>query len=141
MKLKFVIIFIFCINSVYSQNYYGKNNIGNVNFLNDSVCVLIFINDINASFSMGDTCFYVKDGSIIRLSTEIRKQFEIQYSDDKIEFNMDSVFPTLLKKYHNYGKNYKLVSEQIVFYSYSEDCYILSDYPTSIKKDDIIVLS
>ncbi len=133
-----LLISVFSIK-IYSQAYYGKNNFGKFQFLNDSVCTVSFT-DVPGwpRIHIIDTCNYIRKNDTIFISTKIRNKFEIVKSDTP--FNLSGNEPILLKVYKKKKKNYFLETEYLYGVKLDTSSKSVTISNTYLEKGDLVVL-
>lgn len=104
---KIVLILLLASNFAYTQSYYGKNNLGRFELVNDSVCTVSFLGLPN--WDIVDTCFYRKNKDTIFLSSIVKQQCNIEYNS--YESPIGKGLPVLLKMYRKINHKYTLVGE------------------------------
>src|SRR5574344_566674 len=107
MKNIIIILILLFSNFVFSQSYYGKNDLGKIEFINDSTCLVSFLGFPYCDIV--DTCTYIKNNDTILLSTKLKQQCNIEYHYD--ESTIGKGYPVLLKTYIKYSNGYKLGEE------------------------------
>ncbi len=95
--------------STYSQIYYGKNNFGKFELINDSICSVSFMFDYE---NKTDTCYYYTNNDTIFISSKRINPIEVSVYSEKQEYNQH--YPVLLKSYIKHKDSYELLHE----YSY-----------------------
>jgi hypothetical protein len=135
MKFIFVITFVIWVNFIHSQNYYGDNDFGKLEFINDTICLAYFIN--TSEFIDNQICYYQKSNDTIFLSTRIKNPFEIIINNDEHIINCDS--PILTKQYRKNNEGYKLVDEFSGGFYDVEEKQIVYNF-ISFDEGDIIVI-
>lgn len=106
MKNIMVLSVLLISNFVFSQTYYGKNDFGKFEFINDSVCTVSFLG--LPFWDIVDTCSYIKNQDTIFLSSKIQ-QCEIKYRS--YDSPIGKGYPVLMKIYEKRQKKYELVGE------------------------------
>jgi hypothetical protein len=128
-----------------AQTYYGQNDFGKIEIINDSNCVLSFSHVQSAGY---DTCSYKKHGDTVFISTPAKVRYRVIPSKEHICANIDTslwiytvVRPyAIIKKYRyeDYKGQYICVEEYAAAYDDVKGIFILNDCP--IKTGDIIVV-
>jgi hypothetical protein len=117
MCKKFLILLIILLLTefIYAQCYYGKNNFGKVEIINDSTCLVSFLyifSGIHTTTALTDTCYIKTIGDTILLSSKIKKHIEIKPSLKAIENdNADCQSLTIIYYYKKIKNKYKLYNE------------------------------
>ncbi|MFV0502294.1 MAG: hypothetical protein ACK5MH_11980 [Bacteroidales bacterium] len=96
----FAVITLSSIKILNAQTYYGKNEFGKFEFINDSVCTVSFLG--LPFWDIVDTCSYIKNQDTIFLSSKIQ-QCEIKYRS--YESPIGKGYPVLMKIYEKRQKN------------------------------------
>ncbi len=109
-RLCFIILIIIC-NVIRCQTYYGKNNFGKLEFINDSVCELNFYHYISIYSPLTNYCKYTKHGDTIFLSSEYQNLYFLELYDT-IQKETKGL-PILIKTYAKSDDKYKLMGESI----------------------------
>jgi hypothetical protein len=134
--LKKNLIIYFCIISGLcdAQTYIGKNKLGKLEFLNDSICLLSFIRtDI---VTLVSKCFYIKSQDTIYLTTKVPEHFKINISEKE----SPTGYAVLIKDYWYIEHKYRLANEGYlgVWDTIQQKLIIRKDF--DIKKGEIIVM-
>jgi hypothetical protein len=114
MKTSIAIFCLYLISyGLNAQSYYGINNFGKIEFLNDSMyqiyCAMDF--GIDEFYQYPDTGYYRNQDDTIWLSSKIKIPYQLYRFEEKQ--SVDSVFPVFLKRYvYDCNENlYKLEQE------------------------------
>lgn len=111
-KVIFLILTIFLtINNIISQTYYGKNKIGKMVLIDDSICIMSFVN-YAPNKPIIDTCFYKKYDNKIVINSKYKHKFYITPIDTPIKI-YNSV-PVIFKSYFINSKDAHINHEFIV---------------------------
>lgn len=142
MEKKLFIGIILLSNILNAQTiYYGKNNKGNMELLNDSMYTVRFYTEfgIDHIYQYPDTGYYKKNGDTIFLLSKPRNSFEVIVPEQQ-QISKNTGYPILTKKYsfNDRKKEYELVYEswyeifdtlnqQIVYNDFyvSKDCILV----------------
>lgn len=102
-----IFIILLSINSVNAQTYYGKEDFGKFEFVNDSICTISFVN--KSMYNLIDTCKYTRNNDTIYLFSSTIRPLEITVNKEEQKIN--SGYPILLKQYIKNKEGYKLIFE------------------------------
>lgn len=141
MKAKtLTVLFLLISSHVFSQTYYGKNNFGKFEILNDSICTASFLSGIGVGslIPWTDTIHYYKRGDTIFISTNLKHFFEISniYSKKYYDSCINK-HPMIVKKYSKINGKYKFEGESVIEFNNKRN-YI--DFESYIYKGDIFVI-
>ncbi|HOR60476.1 MAG TPA: hypothetical protein PK124_04425 [Bacteroidales bacterium] len=91
-----ILIFIILGCSCNAQTYFGKDRFGKLEFANDSILYMEFINT-NGKNHRVEAYYYENDDTIF-ISTKLKSKAELQFSDAEIRTSPGG-FPVLIKSY------------------------------------------
>jgi hypothetical protein len=120
---------------LYSQNYYGKNDFGRIEIINDSTCTVAFtkFNKVNI-----DTCFFYKHLDTIWISSDIKKRYTfIPHNNNPIVVTTAYAVPIRIYTYADNGE-YKMVKEFAALVDLEKEQFIINEQ--SIYMGDLIVI-
>ena len=108
--LCFIVLIIIC-NTIRCQTYYGKNDLGKIEFINDSICELNFYHYISIYSPFTNYCKYTKHGDTIFLSSEYQNLYSVELYDTQQKETKG--LPVLIKMYAKSDIKYKFIGESI----------------------------
>lgn len=116
-----------------SQIYYGENNFGKLEIVNDSICMINFAH-ISGAPEM-HSCSYKRKSDTIFLYT-IKNNLKIEINEcDKVEWKG---FPIIIRSYSKLKNEYVFSGERAFIYDTLHDMITIKDF--YIDKEDIIVI-
>lgn len=137
-RISYIMICFFCFLSLIckSQIYFGKNSFGKMEFVNDSVVFLDFIDNNGVIFH--SKAYYCNSHDTVFLSTEIKQHFEVIFSEDEIPINPGGR-PILTKKYSKLNGKITFMNEDCFgYYDPITKDYVFNNF--GVENGDILVI-
>lgn len=138
LEFLLVIVMFLNFNTLRSQTYYGKNDLGKLEFINDSICELNFYHYIFAYSPLTNYCKYYKNGDTIFISSEYSSLYSIQIADSFL--HSEKLLPIIGKIYRKNNKGeYKMQGELITKLDTTENSIIINNVFTHDLCNSIFV--
>ncbi|MBQ9313363.1 MAG: hypothetical protein IJ213_10030 [Bacteroidales bacterium] len=135
-------LLLFSVQLLFSQSYYGKDDFGRLEFINDSNYVVSFYSHAEGLFFDTGTYYKIKD--TIFLNSMKKEAFVFEEVDEKDNIYMDSAngcdYNLMMKFFYLKNKKYEMSKECTGSLIYYDNINKEIKTPFSVHKDDIVVI-